>query len=659
MATDSKEIALDLSPFFRLFSDGSIDRIRPPQFLPPSDDPNSAVRSKDVVIDPKTGVSVRIFAPRQQNPPRKLPLVVYIHGGAFCVGSASNPVFHNFVANLVEKANVIAVSVDYRLAPENPLPIPFDDSWAAFQWVAAHADSKGPDPWLNDHADFRRVFVGGESAGANIANDVAIRAGVHEFRGVEIVGLFLVHPFFGGKEEDRLYKYLCPTSSGRDDDPRLNPAVDPRIRQMVGRRVIFFVAEKDFLRDRGRAYYEGLTKSEWRGEVEIMETEGEGHCFYLFNLSSEKAVAIVDRLVALFNTANQRLRQALPPQERQSGEKTSPSCLLSRRWLCITISISPEMDSNPTQITHDFPPFFRIHNSGHIERYLEHDFVTPSHNPQTGVVSRDVVISPENNVSARMFLPRTTKGDPKLPLLIYIHGGAFSIQSAFSSMYHNYANSLASESRSVVISIEYRLAPEHPLPACYDDSYAVLKWVDSHSRVGEGPDPWLNEYADFQRVYVAGDSAGANIAHNLAIRANDNPEYMADDGLSFKFAGLILVHPFFGIGKSDKLWNFICPDTTGSNDFRLNPTANMDILSRLRCDRVLVCVAEKDFLRDRGRNYYEGLKKSDWKGVVEFFETAGEEHVFHLFDPACDKAISLLKRIVGFMNCGAHVMSHF
>lgn len=300
MATASKEIAFEMSPYFRIFTDGTIERSGRSVSTPTSDDPSNVVRSKDVVIDSDSGISVRIFAPRHHNPPQKIPLVVYIHGGAFCLGSASSLPFHRFVSDFVEKGNVIAVSVDYRLATENPLPIPFDDSWSAFQWIASHADGKGPDAWLNDYADFRRVFIGGESAGANIANDVAIRAGVHQFHGVEIVGLYLLHPFFGGKEEDKLYKILCPSSSGRDDDPRLNPAVDPRIRQMAGRRVIFFLAEKDSLRDRGRAYYEGLKKSEWSGEVEIMETQGEGHCFHLFDPRCDKALAILDRLIAFF-----------------------------------------------------------------------------------------------------------------------------------------------------------------------------------------------------------------------------------------------------------------------------------------------------------------------------------------------------------------------
>ncbi|KAG8364271.1 hypothetical protein BUALT_Bualt19G0110900 [Buddleja alternifolia] len=303
MASNSKQIAMDMSPFFHIYTDGTINRLHPAQFLPPSDDPTAAVRSKDVVIDAKTGVFVRIFAPRRVDPSQKLPVVVYIHGGAFCIGSASNPVFHNFVANLVEKSNSIAVSIDYRLAPENALPIAYDDSWSAFQWIAAHTNGQGADPWLNEHADFRRVFIGGESAGANIANDVAVRAGIENFIAVEILGIFLVHPFFGGKDVDKLYKFLCPASSGRDDDPRLNPAVDPRIRRMAGRRVVFFVAEKDFLRERGKAYCEALRESEWKGEVEIFESEGEGHCFHLFDLNCDKAVAMIDHLVAFLKSA--------------------------------------------------------------------------------------------------------------------------------------------------------------------------------------------------------------------------------------------------------------------------------------------------------------------------------------------------------------------
>ncbi|GER56658.1 alpha/beta-Hydrolases superfamily protein [Striga asiatica] len=145
------------------------------------------------------------------------------------------------------------------------------------------------------------------------------------------------------------------------------------------------------------------------------------------------------------------------------------------------------MDSTPIVLAHDFPPFFRIHSTGRVERYHRHDFVPPSHEPLTGVASKDVPISPENGATARIYLP-TADPDRKLPLLVYIHGGGFCIESAFSSMYHRYVNAFASRSRSVVVSVEYRLALEHPIPACYEDAHAVVEWIGSHSGPEPGPD---------------------------------------------------------------------------------------------------------------------------------------------------------------------------
>lgn len=305
MASNTKEVAADMTPFFILYKDGTINRFRPSENAPLCDDPQAPVRSKDVVVHPETGVSVRLFLPKITDPKRKLPVVIYIHGGAFCIGSARAFVFHNFISSLVEKTNFIAVSVDYRLAPENPFAATYDDSYAAFQWVISHVSGKGPDSWLNNHADFAKLFIGGESAGANIANDVAVRAGVNNLdSGIKILGLFLVHPYFG-IETDPLYKALNPTSTGGCfEDPRVNPLIDPRLKSMACKKVVFFVAGNDSLKKGAVNYYEGLKKSAWNGEMEIMETEGESHCFHFFNPKSEKAVALVDKLVDFLKQGN-------------------------------------------------------------------------------------------------------------------------------------------------------------------------------------------------------------------------------------------------------------------------------------------------------------------------------------------------------------------
>ncbi|KAM7482521.1 hypothetical protein LguiB_007104 [Lonicera macranthoides] len=298
------------------------------------------------------------------------------------------------------------------------------------------------------------------------------------------------------------------------------------------------------------------------------------------------------------------------------------------------------MDS---EVTHDYHPFFRVYKDGHIERFIGTPFVPASDDSTVAVRSKDVVISNEPKVSARIFLPKTVTPNQKLPLLVYVHGGAFSIESAFSSLYYHYLTSLVADSNVVVVSVEYRLAPEHPIPACYDDTWTVMEWTARHSN-GQGPDLWLNEHADFNRVFVAGDSAGANISHNVMVK-------YSNEGLgSVKILGIVLVHPYFGNKKPAKLWEYICPDSTGLDDPRLNPAAHPGLLAKLGKIRVLICTAEKDHLRDRGWDYYEGLKKSGWGGEVEIVETEGEDHVFHLFNPKCEKAGVLMKLVTYFLN---------
>uniref|UniRef100_A0A803NKL2 Alpha/beta hydrolase fold-3 domain-containing protein n=1 Tax=Cannabis sativa TaxID=3483 RepID=A0A803NKL2_CANSA len=90
--------------------------------------------------------SARIFLPKSLQPGRKLPVLLYIHGGAFCMESPFSTTFHNFVSTVVSAADVVAVSVDDGLFPDRPIPACYDDSWAASQWVSAHKDCNGPGP---------------------------------------------------------------------------------------------------------------------------------------------------------------------------------------------------------------------------------------------------------------------------------------------------------------------------------------------------------------------------------------------------------------------------------------------------------------------------------------------------------------------------------
>ncbi|KAH7517951.1 hypothetical protein FEM48_Zijuj09G0118800 [Ziziphus jujuba var. spinosa] len=298
------DVAIDFYSLFRIYKDGRVQRFAGTDILPPSPDPkNGDVRSKDVVISPETGLSARLFLPdtTTDSSTAKLPFLIYIHGGAFCIGSPFSPIYHNHVASLTAGANVVALSLHYRRAPEHPLPTAFEDAWEAFQWAVGHSDGDGPEEWLNRHADFRRVFFAGDSAGATIAHNVVVRAGVieGEIKGLRIVGMVLIHPFFGNEERDKLLEIIFPTSSGTSKDPRLNPGVDPKLLGRLGcGNVLIFVAEKDRLKERGRSYYEALKKSGWVGKVEIVENEGEKHVFHLMNPGCHNAVTLVEKTVS-------------------------------------------------------------------------------------------------------------------------------------------------------------------------------------------------------------------------------------------------------------------------------------------------------------------------------------------------------------------------
>jgi acetyl esterase/lipase len=117
---------------------------------------------------------------------------------------------------------------------------------------------------------------------------------------------------------------------------------------------------------------------------------------------------------------------------------------------------------------------------------------------------------------------------------------------------------------------------------------------------------------------------------------------------------MVLAHPFFG-GKEPDFFSpvieYIFPDVKIYDDPRINPAGAGGVeLASLGCSRVLIFVAGNDGLRERGYSYYDALKKSGWSGVVEIVETEGEDHVFHLFNPDCDKAVFMMKLVVSFIN---------
>lgn len=311
-AMASDEIAINAAPYFIFYKDGRIDRLIGNDIDPPGLDPKTGVESKDVDISPD--VTVRVYRPKSAagKQAQKLPLLVYFHGGGFCIETAFSPFYHQHINAWVAEGNIAAVSVNYRRAPEYQLPIPFEDSWTAMKWIAAHSGGKGPDEWLNEIADLNQVYLAGDSAGGNIAHRMALRVGTEGLDGVKIKGLQLIHPHFWGEkligeeqEWDRKDLFVVENlwfMVSKDiknlDHPIVNPEHDPDLGRLAAERVAVYVAEKDNLKVRGRHYAECLKKSGWKGTVEVVETTGEGHVFHLFNPTCDMAGELVKQLAA-------------------------------------------------------------------------------------------------------------------------------------------------------------------------------------------------------------------------------------------------------------------------------------------------------------------------------------------------------------------------
>ncbi|MFC9684025.1 alpha/beta hydrolase [Streptomyces sp. NPDC056948] len=141
-----------------------------------------------------------------------------------------------------------------------------------------------------------------------------------------------------------------------------------------------------------------------------------------------------------------------------------------------------------------------------VERKNFAELATAVPAPDTsGMEVEDRMVPAGPDVPVRVYRPQQAQG-----ALVWMHGGGFVMGDVDTE--HPWAARLAEGSGVMVVSVGYRLAPEHPYPAALDDAYAVLAWAAEHaSELGIDP----------ERIAVGGHSAGGNLAAALALRARD------------------------------------------------------------------------------------------------------------------------------------------
>ncbi len=245
---------------------------------------------KDILVPGAAGdLPARVYNP---DPERTLPIVVYLHGGGWVLGSvtaADRP-----CRRLCKESDCIVVSVDYRRAPETRFPGPLADCLAAVRWIAAHAGQLG--------ADSGRLALMGDSAGGNLA--AAVTQSLKGEEGVRIARQLLLYPCLypargtdfpsyrqhadgplltAGEMEWFWNHYLGEAGDGRD--PGAAPLLAADFSDLPPATIV--VAEADVLRDEGLAYAQKLSAA--GVDVTVILFPGAPHGFWWMDAALSQA----------------------------------------------------------------------------------------------------------------------------------------------------------------------------------------------------------------------------------------------------------------------------------------------------------------------------------------------------------------------------------
>ena len=247
-----------------------------------------------------------------------------------------------------------------------------------------------------------------------------------------------------------------------------------------------------------------------------------------------------------------------------------------------------------------------------------------------------------NRVPVRIYRPNNTAGGP---VLVYYHGGGHVFGSL--DTHDTITRNLCNVANCTVISVDYRMGPEHRFPAAVNDAFDAARWVSEHARTLR---------VDRNRLALGGDSAGGNLAAVVAL--------MARDERSFPIASQCLVYPVvdyrcatpsyeryaegYGLLEAPAMRWFqqhYLGDEVTSSDWRASPTLSH---SHENLPPTLLLSAQCDVLHDEGMAYGQCLKDA---GVdVEQVNYVGMVHGFFGFLGLVDDAAHAHRGVADFLS---------
>ncbi len=243
------------------------------------------------------------------------------------------------------------------------------------------------------------------------------------------------------------------------------------------------------------------------------------------------------------------------------------------------------------------PPVHTLSPADARRMYLERRFYTQ---PEPPAVAEVRALQTDGGVPLRLYRPA---GSAALPVLVYFHGGGWVIGDL--DTHDVLCRQLSVAAGAAVVSVDYRLAPEHAFPAAVDDCVAATRWVRAQA-AALGLDP--------ARLAVGGDSAGGNLAAVVCMALRDAGEAQPAAQLLIYPAtdqrALAPSHTANGQGyllTSDSIRYYrsrYLPEPLQWSDWRASPLLAAD---HSRLPPALVLTAGYDPLRDEGRQYADAL----------------------------------------------------
>jgi acetyl esterase len=255
-------------------------------------------------------------------------------------------------------------------------------------------------------------------------------------------------------------------------------------------------------------------------------------------------------------------------------------------------------------------------------RALELKLAEQSHSPTPGVTSRDFAVtgSAGHTIAVRVYRPIAPA--PQRPALFYIHGGGFMLGGLHTE--DERCEIYSAQGECIVVGIDYRLAPEHPFPAAFEDCVDVLDWIALNA-TEFGIDP--------RRIAVGGNSAGGALAAGIALRSRTEGPALSHqflispvlDHRSNSHSALTYTDtPVWSRSDNLYMWRSYLDGATEPIDFRASPSLADDLAG---APPLWIWIADQDPLRDEGLEYVTRLQRAGVQvGYQQYLGT------FHGFD---------------------------